>query len=715
MNPLVREDVIEEREFQTEIAGKATEGNTLVILPTATGKTIIGALAASHFLYNYAEKKFLMMAPTKPLVEQHRDTFLNVLKLRPEDVQVLTGELDPDYRLHLWNDENLRAYFATPQVVRNDCELGLDLKPFSFLIFDECHRAKKKYAYTEVAEAYVESSPYPMILGLTASPGADERTIRDVSDSLYAEHVEARTKDDPDVAPYVNEIEVERKFVKLPDSHKSVKKKLESMLKWRLERLYEAGILERNPNYAYKGDLLEAGHDIRYRMQLRQLDIEAAPLKKHMVTWSCALTVWHAQDLLESQGPYSLRRFVERSRKSGKKSHEMVISEMEKRGILEDLESLGRHPKVEAAKGAVLDKIDEDPSAKAIIFTEYRDTASHLTSELEDLGIPAARFVGQADKEGDPGLSQDEQAELLEDLRVGDLKVLVATSVGEEGLDVPSVDLVVFYEPVPSGVRYIQRKGRTGRKSEGEALILVTEETHDEAYLEVSERRRKRMKTVVEGLNSELKPLVRKGPRPERNPMPERIIAEAEEYSPEVEEESEAEILVSERTKPSDLAEERREYLESRREKEFTRREREAAKRALEKVLDSGLDGLTVEELEGDLNEEFSNEGIVKAAVDRLKDEDQVRVEGNKILSRGAARAEGQAYPDDEIHEIFVEKVRQGRAVVEVDGKWRAILAPEEYEGPRNLIKKGKRFKAVSDLYSEDGKFRVWIKDVVGK
>ncbi|KXA96496.1 hypothetical protein AKJ37_05085 [candidate division MSBL1 archaeon SCGC-AAA259I09] len=54
-------------------------------------------------------------------------------------------------------------------MVRNDCELGLDLGPFTFVIFDECHRAKKKYAYTEVADAYVEDSPHPMILGLTAS------------------------------------------------------------------------------------------------------------------------------------------------------------------------------------------------------------------------------------------------------------------------------------------------------------------------------------------------------------------------------------------------------------------------------------------------------------------------------------------------------------------------------------------------------------------
>ncbi|KXA94154.1 hypothetical protein AKJ65_05240 [candidate division MSBL1 archaeon SCGC-AAA259E19] len=112
-----------------------------------------------------------------------------------------------------------------------------------------------------------------------------------------------------------------------------------------------------------------------------------------------------AVDFMAGNGPYSLRRFVERSRDSGEKSHNMVITGMEKKGILEDLESLEKHPKVKAAKEVILDKIDEDPSAKAIVFTEYRDTAYYLTSELKDLGIPAARFVGQADKEDDPGLS----------------------------------------------------------------------------------------------------------------------------------------------------------------------------------------------------------------------------------------------------------------------------------------------------------------------
>jgi ERCC4-related helicase len=54
-------------------------------------------------------------------------------------------------------------------------------------------------------------------------------------------------------------------------------------------------------------------------------------------------------------------------------------------------------------------------------------------------------------------MSQEEQSAVLESFRNGEFDVLVATSIAEEGLDIPEVDLVVFYEPIPSEIRYIQR------------------------------------------------------------------------------------------------------------------------------------------------------------------------------------------------------------------------------------------------------------------
>jgi ERCC4-related helicase len=94
---------------------------------------------------------------------------------------------------------------------------------------------------------------------------------------------------------------------------------------------------------------------------------------------------------------------------------------------------------------------------KAIVFTQYRDTAQHIVDILNSNGIKASRFVGQAKKQGDVGMKQEEQGQVLESFRKGEFSVLVATSIAEEGLDIPEVDLVIFYEPIPSEIRYIQR------------------------------------------------------------------------------------------------------------------------------------------------------------------------------------------------------------------------------------------------------------------
>ena len=77
-----------------------------------------------------------------------------------------------------------------------------------------------------------------------------------------------------------------------------------------------------------------------------------------------------------------------------------------------------------------------------------------------------------------------------------------------EGIDIPAVDLVILYEPVPSEVRMIQRRGRTGRKRSGRVKVLITNGTRDEGYYWASVNKERRMKhqlidpDVLEELNS---------------------------------------------------------------------------------------------------------------------------------------------------------------------------------------------------------------------
>jgi len=691
-NPLVRKEAFEERDYQFRITEEAIKRNTLVVLPTALGKTIIAALVASHFLYRYSRHKVLVMAPTRPLVLQHRNTFLRLLKLRPGDVQVLTGKYPPNYRLNVWKGP-ARIYFATPQVVHNDQKLGMRLDRFSLLVFDECHRARKNYAYTRVAEAYMREAPYPIILGLTASPGADREKIEEICRALCIEHVEARTEEDPDVKPYVSPVQVDWKFIRLPDSYQGIKKTLRAMLDERLRKLISMGAIKKDPRYIFRTDLLRLGDELRYRIEETSLEEERSRLFSVVVTQSSALTLYHALELLESQGPHTLRCFLDRIGESQKLSHRALASGFGLAGVYRALDSVGEHPKVDALRQILTQQLTEKPSSNVIVFTQYRDTSSYLVSKLSEMGISAARFIGQSDRSGDEGMSQEEQALLLERFRGGEIKVLVATSIAEEGLDIPSVDLVVFYEPVPSEIRYIQRKGRTGRRRFGRVVILAAEDTLDVSYLRASRRMAERMKHIVKSLNSELKPVLRFGTLQE-NPMPAELIAEVEKRPPELPEVEQEESV------------ELDEGLERKRLREFSREVNEVSKQLLWRILRSGREGISIGELSEELEASGDSPGAVRAAIQKLRDEEQVKELRGRILPAGASTA--MRAPAD-VHTFEVERVLQGKAILFVDGKFRAVLIPDEYTGPRQLIRRGSRFRAAAKLYRLDGKLHARI------
>jgi ERCC4-related helicase len=189
---------------------KISNKNTLVILPTALGKTVIAVLICAEFLYNYKSKRVLIMAPTKPLVTQHMSSFFSVLNIPEEGIAVLTGKNLPPTRTVIWNRKEIRLVFATPEVVKNDLgEDRLSLSDFSLLVFDEAHRAVKDYAYTSIAKYYVQQSSHPVILAMTASPGSDKLRMEEVCNNLYIEQMEYRNEENADVKPYINPIELQ--------------------------------------------------------------------------------------------------------------------------------------------------------------------------------------------------------------------------------------------------------------------------------------------------------------------------------------------------------------------------------------------------------------------------------------------------------------------------------------------------------------------------
>ena len=502
----LRKDLIQPRVYQEVIYAKCKDKNSLVVLPTGLGKTLVAQLIADYRLSKYGGK-VLMLAPTKPLALQHRESFLKLFNIPEERINTLTGETSPKKRAEIWRKSVIIT--ATPQTIENDLVVGrITLEDVVLLVFDEAHRAVGNYGYVYIAKEYMKQAKHPVILGLTASPGSDEAKIRSIVKNLFIEHIEVRNENSPDVRPYIQGIRFEWIKVELPEIYKEIRKLLRKMLRDSLKPLAEAGLIDSPSPDIPKKDVLKVGQVINAEMAKGNYEIG-----RLMLYQAKALKLHHAIELLETQGLSALRAYLkklyEESKKGRTKSTKELIQDprMKKAiALLVQAKELGLdHPKLDKLKEIIKEQLDKKPSSKIIVFTNYRDTAKKIVEELLKEPIQAMRFVGQASRENDKGLSQKKQKQILDLFSKGEFNVLVATSVGEEGLDVPEVDLVIFYEPVPSAIRSIQRKGRTGRHKPGKVIILMAKGTRDEAYYWSSRHKEKQMISLLKKVEDMVK------------------------------------------------------------------------------------------------------------------------------------------------------------------------------------------------------------------
>jgi ERCC4-related helicase len=748
ISPFVYNESIEYRAYQKNIADSAYNKNTLVILPTALGKTVIAILVSAHSLYNHRRKKVLVIAPTRPLVMQHMKSFFSVLKISQDQLTEVTGKTQPLPRTAIWNNKDIRLIFATPEVVRNDLlDNRLNLNDFSLLIFDEAHRAVKDYAYTVIARKYVDQSEYPVILAMTASPGSDTKRIQDICGNLFIEHLEYRTEEDADVKPYVNPINVNWQWVDLTSEYNYIRSILRNLLDDKLRWLVQHGFLrsKRDIRWIFKRDLIDAGAEIRYNLELSQEELRAS-LYFALMQQSSALTLLYCVELIESQGSYSLKMFLDRTESDnstfgsssnrtntgGGKAHRSLLNDPRIKEIRTLLSALRtEHPKLKYLIEILKDKMSRhapviqtdgnagsnivakgDYFVKAIVFTQYRDTAQHIVEILNSNSIKASRFVGQTKKEGDVGMKQEEQAQVLESFRRGEFSVLVATSIAEEGLDIPEVDLVIFYEPIPSEIRYIQRRGRTGRRTSGSVLILVAKDTIDERYLNASKRGIEKMNQTLHTVNSILKPMERTASFIP-DPMTAEEISCIEVSRTRLETRTEKMVQTQKTDTPQSMGSER---LVSRPVPlldstqfytiQFVRDVNNAARKIHALLTKKGRSGEDVDIIRESLG--FDNTTLIEALnkLEKLK-RIQWLDDGTIVLSENLENVPGK------IHDIYIEKILSGITLVMVDGKWHARLNHYDYDGPRHLLKKGTEFKAVSELYRDGKTFCVRIKQIV--
>ncbi|NYT05139.1 MAG: DEAD/DEAH box helicase [Methanomicrobiales archaeon] len=506
-HPAIRPERLEERAYQLAIALHALDGNTMVVLPTGLGKTAVAAIVAASRLHA-GGGRVLMLAPTKPLVEQHYRFLAGTLLIPGEAEEegagcaMFTGETPIPARIEAW--KRARVIAATPQVIKNDCLAGrYDLSEVSLLIVDECHRAVGNYAYVFIGREYLQKAKKPLILAMTASPGSDRERVEEVCDHLGIAIVETRTENDPDVRPYIHEREVQYLEVGLPQPLAAAVTTLESLTEARLDQL--AGFNFRVP--AKNKVTMKALNALNAAIQGRIANRDPVAYQAASLYAEC-MKLRHAVALAETQGSEALRQYLEKllregQNPSGSKASRRLASDPVFHALLATVQHWGGelHPKLDILANLVAIQGAEYPDSRIIIFASYRDTVDLIVGHLTSRGIACRRFVGQASKDAQKGLSQKKQLETLQQFREGEFSVLVATSVGEEGLDVPSTDLVVFYEAVPSEIRSIQRKGRTGRHGSGRIVVLVTQGTSDDAFRYVSQHREKEMLTGIRELS----------------------------------------------------------------------------------------------------------------------------------------------------------------------------------------------------------------------
>jgi len=476
----IKPDSIESRDYQINLADDAKKENSLIVLPTGLGKTTIALQVIADYLQK-GTGGVLFLAPTRVLVNQHYEFLKENLLI--EDIGIVTGEDLPQKRKKKWMNS---VICATPEITRNDLERNIGSSDqFNLVIFDEAHRTVGDYAYSQIVDSIQGNNI--RILGMTATLPSEKEKATEIITKLRIQNLLQRADDSPDVQPYVQETDTEWVRVELPGEMKAI----QSCLRLALDERYI--ILRRN------GLRLSDNKSLSQLLNSRQYVLtQNRRSAKPLFT---AIRITYALNIFEAHGITPFLEFCKRTQnKKGVGIKELFeIDPNFTRAInLAKKEQLKgyEHPKINK-----LIEILHNEKSKVLIFSSYRDSVNVIHKKLVELGVNAEILIGKA---GETGLKQEKQIETVQRFRDGVTKALVATRVGEEGLDISEVNLVIFYDNVPSSIRFVQRKGRTGRKDKGRLVVLIAKNTIDETYYFIGKRKIESAKNMAKKLSTQL-------------------------------------------------------------------------------------------------------------------------------------------------------------------------------------------------------------------
>ncbi|XP_030640988.1 Fanconi anemia group M protein [Chanos chanos] len=517
------------RDYQLKISEAALFQNTLVCLPTGLGKTFIASVVMYNFYRWYPSGKIVFMAPTKPLVAQQIEACYKVMGIPQEHMAELTGSTQAQQRRELWRSK--RVFFLTPQVMVNDLSRNTcPATQIKCIVIDEAHKALGNHAYCQVVRELANQTRQFRVLALSATPGGDIKAVQQVVSNLLISHFELRSEESLDVQPYSHHRRLEKVVVPLGESLSGYQSRYLQVLERFTARLTQMGVLSHRDLRS-----LTKYQFILARDQFRRNPPPHIAGGQHGVLegdFALCISLFHGYELLQQMGLRSLFLFTQNIM-NGSKESSRARNELQRNANFMDLyremEAIFStsqqgpergffysHPKLQKLEEVVLQHFQtcsqssdassgslsppQGVATRVMIFSSFRESVQEI-AEMLNRHRPLIRvmtFMGQASAgKAVRGFTQKEQLEVVQKFRQGGFNTLVSTCVGEEGLDIGEVDLIVCFDAQKSPIRLVQRMGRTGRRRQGRVVVILAEGREERTYNQSQSSKRSVYKSIV--------------------------------------------------------------------------------------------------------------------------------------------------------------------------------------------------------------------------
>lgn len=513
------------RDYQYSIVARGLYHNLLVALPTGLGKTFIAATIMLNWFRWTKDAQLVFVAPTKPLVSQQVKACFGIVGIPPSATTMLTGGTPPGVRAEEWLSK--RVFFMTPQTIINDLKAGIcDPKRIVLLVVDEAHRATGGYAYVEVVKFLNRFNSSFRVLALTATPGSSIESVQEVISGLGISRIEIRTEESLDIRQYVHSRKVDTMLFDCSEEMVMLMDLFAKALQPVLDKLCAMNA------YWQKDPMTLTPYGCNQAQQ--KWNASDAGRKAHIgvkvmvnTIFSLLATLAHGIELLKFHGigPF-YHKIVgfrdedgENARKGGK-YRKQIVESMQFQTMMSRIQSwinkpdFVGHPKLDYLQSIVLRHFadagddrgaSEKLGTRIMVFVHYRESAEEIARVLKR-NEPMVRphvFVGQASSKGSKGMDQKTQLEVIKKFQEGIYNTLVATSIGEEGLDIGEVDLIVCYDASASPIRMLQRMGRTGRKRAGNIVMTLMKGKEETNFIKAKDNYERMQKDIAAGTRFE--------------------------------------------------------------------------------------------------------------------------------------------------------------------------------------------------------------------